>query len=458
MLLLIAGCSRCEPDPTPPTTTCVEPAQDPAWDGADPDGRPWRAVTLDGAVALIFGPVGPWAWDAGLPVVVVAPGAFLAAEEVEPHGTLPTTVGAVEVRVLYPGQRVEGASAGGALDAGGPASANAVAAAARFAAGTARSLDGLSLADAVGHPICGHPVLLASSSGLAPAVAALSETEALVKGLVAYESPTLPAFAALEYGAVWLDPDPDVDADADGVSWDDGRDLDFDVETCGADGCAPPPSGWRWDADASLSRIMPALVGAEAPAGALYRDRDGDGALSTDGGHPDVDGSGAIDADEDWVPGALPGPDGLLYYSPDLLEVAGALLDPWPEGFATADEALAFWADRTALGAPLHETLLTALAFGARDHASALPDRPHLTLLGQDWLDQGATVYVNATPEIAACVAGIEVAEGSGESLAVTADPIALALPEDLPRNTVGALAALSLLAHTYGSFDACDE
>lgn len=461
LLVGIAGCTRCEHSVDPHVgLECEAPGQAAAWDGTDPGGRPWRAVSFDAGAALVFGPVGEPGYADGLPIVVHAPGAYLAEAEPGTTGALPVEIGAVEVRTLYPGQSAGEVSAGGALDAGGAASAEAVALAIRFAAGELETTDGHALADVVGDTVCGPPAVLASSSGLAPALGALAETSALVAGLAAYESPVLPAFAAFDYGAVWFDPDGATDADGDGVLWDDGRDLDFDRNTCTSAGCAPPAEGWAWDPDHDLHTLMPALVGPEAASGLLFRDRDGDGLLSLNAdGHPDADGSGAIDADEDWVPGALPGPDGALYYSPDVLAVAREALDPWPHGFGTLDESETFWADRSPLGRDVGALPLAALAFGEKDHASALPDRPHLVLLAEDWLEQGLDARLNGGRGVVSCLTGLGSTDWSGGDLYSDTDDLpSAALPEAVPRPTVAAAAALGLLWSRFGPFDTCVE
>lgn len=469
--LLLCACAH-PPTDTATNRSCVAPIGEPAPWVEDVTLRRSLAINLDDDVVVLASlppeDIGT-AWVEGAPVLVVAPAAFRATAVPDERVSLPPRAGAIELRPLYPGQRTEDVEAGGALDLGGAGSAAAVLTTLRFALGDTTDVDGRSLADLSGLPTCGAPALLATSSGLAPALGALEaapELQDRVAGLAAFESPVLPAFAVFDGGAIWMDPETTVDADGDGVPWDDGRDLDFDPSTCTLDACAVPAAPLSWDEDADLATIWPALVSEAGLRGALYRDRSGDGALSlSETGSPDLDGNGAIDADEDWVSGALiaTGSDGesRFFFSPEVLDAARRSGLVLPGDVASVDENLEFWAERAALSrAAVLDIPRAAIAFSAVDHASALPNRDHLTLLARALTGAGVPVLPNASAAVASCLASQRALAGwtGARDRFDPSDLEAQALPESVPAGTVQAIAALGMLWQTYGEFDRCPE
>ena len=419
----------------------------------------------------------PNGYEEGAPVIVTAHPSGKPDDRwsTAPRTYIPQEWGTVEVQPVYPGWDVQGYETSGGQDSGGPLAAITVRDAIRFAAGDILTWDGLTLAQVAGRTACnGRVVVLGSSAGgstAALALATYADTLAGdVMGLALYESPTIPELVNAEAGAIWMDPDATVDADGDGNTWDDGRNAAF--ADCDHQGCAGDYAKLAWDPDASLYKIWPTAVMDPVPNGVLYLDGNGDGRLSLNSdAQPDVDGNGAIDADEDFV---LPGrPETVddperVFYSPALTEAAAALFgDTWPDGVVGLDEATVYWEPRTLLNyldataAAWPPPFRYGVLFTERDHSVGLPNRPHVSLTYETLRTAGADVRYNASLDVARCWLPEDTIVGwSGGPEAgaeVTEDELlSYAFPEDAVDVRSRAVGVLNLIWETWGAFDHC--
>lgn len=177
-------------------------------------GNNYRVVPVplaaggEGVVLVTWPPEGNTLWPEGAPVMVVSPPSHKVDETWEQHPqswTRPSW-GAVEVIAVWPGWTVQGTTAPGAGEGGGPAAAAVYDAALRFALGGPSS-EGRPLADYAEVPVCNDTIALMSLfSGGAPLVQAVATGGAdlapRVAGVSLFEPPSLPELAVAESGAI----------------------------------------------------------------------------------------------------------------------------------------------------------------------------------------------------------------------------------------------------------------
>lgn len=439
------------------------------------DGRPARLVEIESEAAdpawvLVVEPA-RGAYAGGAPVVVI--GVPIMRSTHSFVAQLPEELGVVEVVPVYGGSGVGEVETGAEHDHGGPASATLLSDAFRFASGQQPSTEGWSLGEIVDIGLCGAGAALAGeSSGGSPVAAALAaHPDAFggrLFGLAAHENPAVPQFLIPELAGMGIDADDGVDADGDGYPWDDARyplwDDDCDPET---GRCAVDATHLAWDPAVNLAELSPGRYPLGLADGAWYLDLDGNGALSTlPGLGTDVDGSGAVEADEDFLFLPLdldPSSHGATwFYSPTLTEAAEGLGGTWPEAVADLASSTAFWDERDMI----HQLDLADLAglrvvmdFTEVDHGVALPTRPHLWMFYEKLLGEAAEVSATASAEVVDCVLGEQAAGWSpGPAPSSPLDLYtltALALPE-VEDAQARATAVAQIFWESLGPFDRC--
>lgn len=459
------GCQRDDPAETLP-------------DAGEIDGLRYRVIRIPGGLfealyaVVLFPADGTTAWEDGAPVVVVAPPGLSVDSGVEeaPKPVFDARYGVVEVQPIYPGWTVAGYSTSGGSDDGGMQTASALSETIRMASGDAILDRGLTLSQIAEMPVCNDRVaLLAYGTGGGVAMEALAPNAPLASvlaGFGSFEAPTLPQLVAGDAGFPWMDADPEVDGDGNGASWDDGRNADWTSGACDTVSCSLDYSSVAWDTDLHLSDVFPGRF-EDAPQGVLYLDRSGSGALEYDAGGLDVDGDGAIGADEDFVLLPHVSSEGRVYYSPQAAYAAKDLPESWPEGVVELAETEAFWAIRSMAeeGKVVLSTYDTRLpvvvGFTEQDGSLPLPDRPHVVTLHEMFADAGFPTRYNFRGDLLDCwldpssrggwdggpPRGTDLEEGELD---------AWAIPESVGDETALALTGLAVLWDAFGPFDYC--
>ncbi len=456
-------------------------------------GARYRVVQLASAlldplyVAVYFPPdPGIRAYEEGAPVIVTAPPASNVPSywDRHPQPVFDGDFGVVEVQPVYPGWSVQGLGTEGPPDAGGVRAAESVVQAVRFAAGLVPSVEGWSVGQVAGMDVChGDVPLMGLSAGGTPAMTALVVGgEDLVENVplfVNYETTSLPQFTAGDPGAVWMDADTAVDADGNGCRWDDGRHPGYRVGDCTVRGCTLDLSSLAWTDAVGLGDLWPGLFSAKGARGILYLDRNGNGALDLAAGNTlDLDGDGAIDGTEDFVlsvhedTGAGGGTPTSVY-SVEALQAAVAAgvldVDAWPAHVRSLPDTLRFWSSRNLMyqadlaSRSYPTTFRLEMVYTEEDHAQALHDRPHVTLLADLFLDAGFPVRYNMTTETAECClrpgtwAGFS--GGPPPNTRLGPDDLdAYAIPETALDNLARACAAIGAMGDLWGPVDRCAQ
>ena len=236
----------------------------------------------------------------GAPIAIFVPGGvkpgFLGfyPPTWNPHGMIWITLifPGGWMRCKLPGLGETIIRSGGTYDYRGEACLEALKSVILFAEGKLRNTAGKLISDYVDYPILHENIGLYGSSygGVTAALtlAKYGEELSAVKYIVFYESPPTSFLATTDLGRVGDDPDPEVDADGDGIPWNDYRNPNYVVGSCTEVSCQIDFSTLRYD-----------------PEVGLYLDNDGDGHPTYIGEPPrlltDVDGSGAIESDEDYI-------------------------------------------------------------------------------------------------------------------------------------------------------------
>lgn len=449
--------------------------------GVATTGALWRVVQvpsedIDPLYVVVFYPEDPTmnAYDEGAPVVLTANPSFTVEDgwETTPRSFFIDGFGLVEVTPVYPGWNAGGWVSGGEPDAGGALCAAAIRDAARFAAGETTTPEGWTLEDVTGHPIRHDAVLLSAlSSGGTTALQALDEhadtLAGILSGFSTYEVPTLPQLLTGDVGSVWMDPDPLDDRDGDGVTWDDGRNLAITNPPCDRATCAVDYSRLRWTEAFAIGDVWTQYASDER--GVLYLDNNGNGELDADfaAGTLDADGSGTIDADEDFVILPIVGVGLGPHWTFSEEALAAAPWDTWPDNVVDADTTAAFWAMRSPMSrlAGLADRYGTGFAMGITytevDHGAALPERPHLTMLHDALTEAGFSVRYNAERDVAECLIEDRTlrdwAGGPPLGAVVGEDGLATyAFPENFLDGVSISAGAVAVLIDAVGPFDHC--
>lgn len=480
-------------DPDPPVRVCDDawltaPADIPAfteyWKTSD--NLLYRVVQVesdlyDPLYLGVFVPADPSAnaWVDGAPVAVVA------RNPTETPAFLLDRFGFVEVQPMYDSFMTVPERTVGPANATGMEYAEAYRQAVRFAAGVTTTVEGWTIGQVAGRPVCGPGVvLLSGSSGAATLWAALDawheELVPLSLGIGAYEPPSVVEFMTGDAGWVWRDARSDYDADGNGFAFDDFRNPAWLPGSCPASSptCLLDYSGLAITNLILLHWLLPwkyeLAPGAEV---VLYLDRNGNGALDlSDAPDVDLDGNEAIDGTEDYYftpehDAEAEPPLDKQFYSPALLAAAvdAGLLDPadWPKGMASPDEADAYWTAQNPLPhalsvAPrLAGSVPVVLSFTEVDHGVGLGTHPHVWLLYETLRRQGVTVRLNASQVAFDCVAGLgeKYLEGipAEPDLAVAEEEMhAFSVRESIPVSFSWGLPALEIAWSQLGPFDRC--
>jgi hypothetical protein len=452
-------------------------------------GQPFRVASIDSEhfdelYAVVSVPSEPITlYDEGAPVVISTPPCQyvnLKWEE-NPQFYIPEEYGVIEVLPVLPGWSVQGHQTAGSHDYGGLDSARAIAEVIAWVTSGEPCASGHTLSQISSMSVCHAPaVLLASSSGGAPAMIALDEHADALRGrligLAAYENPSNAQFTTADAGAIWLDPDDQGDGDGDGFVWDDGRNLSFDDDSCGDGVCSVDYSAVAWSTEVSFGDIWVANGGSSTtgPPGMLYLDRNGNGRLDlTDDDQVDLDGNGVVDIDEDtYFKPQIRALETLEYaYAPQAIEaaIAHGVLDEsaWPELLSTLSETEAFWAERSMfervpdVAAAWGDGLTVAVAYSAIPHGPAFPSRPNTRQLHDAFLAQGTKVRYNADPELIACtLGGLDLGDyqgGPDAGTILTGEEMpTYAVPEDGADEYARVPGTLTLFWDAVGPFPRC--
>ena len=447
--------------------------------------RSWRVVQLpsdviDTLYAVVYFPTDPElrAYEDGAPVMVGARPALFSDTLVT--SMVPSAWGIVEVQPVYPGWVYEDYASSGVSDAAGPLAAAALTEAIAFAAGHGHTVDGLSLRQLTGAPVCnGGVVVSANSSGIIHAARALVESpdllDEMVLALVAAESPHLPQAVVGDLGFTHMDPDHQVDADGNGVTWDDFRNSDYQPGSCEDGGCPIDYSQIAWEPQLSLQSVFGDYYDGLAGGGLLYLDRNDNGLLDiSTAGSWDLDGDGAVEVSEDWPLLAWfdnVAPLERVMYSAEATEAALELgvvtAGAWPTHISDAQQARAFWDERS-LMAMLPGIIAAAPAdfgvyftFSEVDHALAQASRPHIAQPYQALLEAGVSVRYNVSAPSMSCLVERERVAGWGGQLPWNEDLgegelSEWALPESISGDEWRALGAAGAFWEYLGPFDRC--
>ncbi len=329
----------------------------------------------------------------GAPVVVISPGGFGAGSlESTATGAL-LEQGFVTLTFFYPGGGPPGIGSDGSYDERGDASQRALRDVLRFATGETTDSQGRSLGEITGGTVRGDLAgILALSNGGSIAITTLGRYGGQIPPLaflVGWECPTSDQVLGGELGSHDLDPDPGTDADGDGITDNDvvnGAYLSYGFPRLQMD-----YDRLRYDPGATLL-----VHGEPAATGLFFFDNDGDGVYSVSpAGVSDMDGNGRLDADEDFpLPGIVhtdpdTGTTRFMLSRPATAHAAEAgLAVPWPEHYASAAAAEAYWSIRDAAelfpAAMASQPSLAGMSlFGARDHVQSTRDHAHV----HHWVD-----------------------------------------------------------------------
>lgn len=447
-------------------------------------GNLYRVVSVpvarggEGIVLVTWPPAGNTFWADGAAVMVVAGPSHTVDQDwaAHPQSWARPSWGVVEVIAVWPGWRVQDTRAPGAAEGGGPAAAELLSAAVRFATG-GLSTEGRPLQDYAPVPICNEQVaLLGTSSGGSPLFQAMAATGAEfadhLAGISLFEPPSLPELATVESGAIWMDPDVKTDADGDGLEWNDGRNLGFDPASCTPEGCETDPLTLAWTTEPQLSALWDGYP-SDLPPGLLYFDRNGDGAFNIDADkRTDQNGDGRVDEQEDqWARPLFvrEGDTYQLYYSEAMRAAAEdlAIVPETATHIASPPGTHSWWTSRSMgrhageAGAALPGTAWSVI-FAEMPHGPALVERTGETIVFDELTRNGATPTWNFPKDVALCLAG-EAYEGypgqPPESPAPTgADLHAWAVPIGLTNTTTQAIGGLAPLFAARGVPARCPE
>lgn len=451
--------------------------------GLGPEGEigdlRWRTVRIPGglfdelyAVVLYPADTSAMAWTDGAPVVVVAPPSLDLDPSVEeaPSPVFDAKFGVIEIQPVWPGWTVGGETTSGDRDDGGIVDASALSETIRFAAGIVSLDRGTTIGQVAERPVCNARVaVLGVGFGGVTIMEALAPDAGVhdwISGVGLFEVPTLPQLITGDVGTVWMDPDLESDGDESGLDWDDGRNVDWYEGDCDSVSCALDYEDLAWDADTHPSEVFPGRY-EDAPAGVLYLDRAGSGALEiAPGGGLDVDGDGALGEDEDFV--LLPhyASDGGVYYNSHLTRQIEGELGAVPSGVAGLAESEAFWGTRTVMEearvvvSTYEPDLALVVGFTEVDREIATADRPHVVMAYELFREAGWHTRYNLRGEALECLVGSASSGGwpGGPAWGTEieeSETQGWAIPEALDADAA-ALTGLSVLWDALGAFDLC--
>ncbi|RLF12915.1 MAG: hypothetical protein DRJ62_01390 [Thermoprotei archaeon] len=287
-------------------------------------------------------------------------------------------------------------SSGGVYDYRGDACYEALYAVIQFAEGKLANTAGKTISDYLPYrPLTDNIGLYGSSYGGAMAALLFAKYASGLEGVkyvVFYESPPIDFLVTGDLGWVSDDPDPEVDADGDGLPWNDYRNPNYVVGSCTETSCTMDLSTLRFDLEVGF-----------------YLDNDGDGKPTYRRVGPrlvtDVDDSGAIEEDEDFIfkywTVNLSGSERRVY-STLVMNAAEdlGLLSSLPSSIMNLEETEEFWYWR-ALGYHYDEVASNApwlkfmeLGF-AKEHICPSPDYPNIVVNYNAFRSRGFWIRLN---------------------------------------------------------------
>ena len=358
-----------------------------------------------GIATLVAYPKEP-RYNEGAPIVVSVQGGHT------PGNLMPPSPGAdlygiVWVNFLFPGGRYEDYTSGGTFDYNGPCCHEALYSVLMYVQGKLTNTAGKKITDYVSYPLLLDEVgLIGNSNGgnmVGQVLAKYSSGLEGVKYVIFYESPVGPHYILGDLGRKGDDPDPRVDGDGDGVPWDDARNLKYVEGSCDESSCEVDFSTLRFD-----------------PQVGFYLDNNGNGKPDYIGQFPhvktDVDGSGAIEEDEDFIfmYMRIPSERGVKrIYSYIVTKAAQdlGLFTNIPEYVARPEEALEFWRERAInyrydeLARYSSQVKVMQLGF-EEDHVQATRDHPHIVVNYNAFRKRGFWVRLNPDKSYLELVAG----------------------------------------------------
>ncbi|MCR4404531.1 MAG: hypothetical protein NUW06_04540 [Candidatus Acetothermia bacterium] len=389
----------------------------------------------DGGIAVrVIYPDRP-RYPEGTAAVVEVPGADDPGSVDLPARAVPedpfVAQGLVHLLFAFPGGGRPPLQSGGVYDHRGLDSLKAVRDVVRSLRGELREVNGCTIADLLPYRVT-QVGLVGSSNGGNTSIVALGlfGDEMDVDWYVGWENPAGVQFTTVDLGS---------------------REKPNPAYIPGS--CRPTPEGarcdvdythLRWDGEA-VSRGWGPQRGGER--GALYHD---------------LNGNGRYD-EPDYVLGAYTGTfagQEKRVYSTAAIEAAAGrgLLDPWPEGVATVEEAREFWRIRDM--SRYYDDVMTklpqlrAIVIGSRDdHVQETPDYPHIVLQYRGWQEAGME-WVRLNPDAAyvGALAGraLPVADNDANMLVDYNNILGLVEPEIVGDPLLQLAAVLELSDRTY--------
>ena len=208
----------------------------------------------------------------------------------DPHGVVWLTFifPGGEQQVMLPNGETLEVESGGEYDYRGDVCFEALNCVIRFAKGEISNTVGKKIGDYASYEVLSDDVgIYGSSYGGITAALTLAKYGRIVDYLIFYESPPHNMLITTDLGKIGDDEDT-VDADGDGLYWNDLRNPNYILNSCNETGCVIDFSTLAYD-----------------PTLGFYLDNNGDGKPNYIGVHPmastDVDGSGFIESDEDFI-------------------------------------------------------------------------------------------------------------------------------------------------------------
>ena len=360
-----------------------------------------------GLATMVIYPKQP-RYEEGAPVVVTSQGGHTPGKiqppppDFDPHGI-------VWIEFLFPGGRMEGFESGGVFDYGGRACIEALYTVLQYAQGRISNTAGKRISDYVNYPILTDNVgVIGNSNGgniAGQVFARYREGLEGVNYVIFYETPAGDHYVLGDLGRIGDDPNRLEDADGDGIPWDDARNLKYIEGSCDETSCQIDFSTLAYD-----------------PTVGFYLDNNGDGKPNYVGRYPrvrtDVDGSGALEPDEDFIFMALNvnlEDRRRLVYSYLVTKAAWdkGLFQNVPEDVMRPDEALKFWLDREIcyhydeISQNMPWLKVMQLGF-MEDHVQATRDHPHVVINYNAFKKRGHWVRLNPDKSYIEHLAGVK--------------------------------------------------
>lgn len=287
--------------------------------------------------------------EGGAPVVVYVPGGFEAGDLDSSQLQPLVDQGFVVLTFVFPG----GPGSDGEYDDRGDLSQQGLRDVLRFATGEIRDSRYRTLSDIAGGRARTDLVgMYVSSNGGSIGIATLGRYGHEINPLAfifSFESPTNDQVLATEIGQRDYDPDPGTDADGDGITYNDV--VNGAVRAYGFPQIDVDYNRLAYDAAATMT--LTSGTQTFQYTGLFYFDNNEDGVFNVSDPQrmvTDVNGNGAIDADEDYPMPGLTVIDTVSGQPKAVLSVAAAiaaasrnLASPWPSHYYPVHEVVRYW-------------------------------------------------------------------------------------------------------------------